>query len=264
MRPQRVTGTGGLGTRGLGTDAWRLKTDPHRPAPFVEYVENVRLAEVDLHRAAPRTLAIVALEATIDAGPRDFERHSLHRPAGDEIERRTGDANQVPVILAAEIRLDLPAVLRNPRSGIRRAGSYWFLSQTSLRPWSVKSASTCSMSDVSGAITSARPPVAIQSAPPPSSSLMRRTSPSTMPTYPQNRPASIAPTVVRPITRDGFRTSMRGSRAARWKSASAEICTPGQIAPPRYSPFAVIASSAVPVPQSTTTIGRGTLRPNRS
>src|SRR5262245_17231361 len=210
MRRQRVTGTGRLGTY-----AWRLKTDTHRPAPFVEYVENVRLAEVDLHRATPRTLAIVALEAAIDGGPRDFERHALHRPAGDEIERRTGDANQMPVILAAEIRLDLPAVLRNPSSEIRDAWGYWFLSHTSLRPWSVKSASTCSMSDVSGAITSARPPVAMHSAPPPSSSLMRRTSPSTMPTYPQNRPASIAPTVVRPITRDGFRTSMRGSRAAR-------------------------------------------------
>ena len=49
---------------------------------------------------------------------------------------------------------------------------------------------------------------------------------------------------------------MRGSRAARWNSASAEIVTPGQIAPPRYSPFAVIASSVVAVPKSTTISGR--------
>ena len=40
------------------------------------------------------------------------------------------------------------------------------------------------MSGVSGAMTSASPPVATQSALPPSSSLIRRTSPSTIPTYP--------------------------------------------------------------------------------
>src|SRR3954462_15802340 len=49
------------------------------------------------------------------------------------------------------------------------------------------------MSGVSGAITVARPPVAMHSALPPSSSLMRRTSPSTIPTYPKNNPDSIAP-----------------------------------------------------------------------
>src|SRR6185436_2655762 len=89
MRRQRVSGTKGLGTwglwtGGLGTDAWRLKADANRPAPFVEDVENVRLAEIDLHRTAPRPLAIVALEAAIDAGARDFERHSSRRPVGDE------------------------------------------------------------------------------------------------------------------------------------------------------------------------------------
>ena len=39
----------------------------------------------------------------------------------------------------------------------------------------------------------------------------------------------MALTVVLPITSHGFRTSTRGSLAARWNSASAEICTPGQI-----------------------------------
>ena len=41
-------------------------------------------------------------------------------------------------------------------------------------------------------------------------------------------PACIEPTVVRPTTLPGWRTSTRGSRAARWNSASAlmPICTP--------------------------------------
>ena len=57
------------------------------------------------------------------------------------------------------------------------------------------------------------------------------------------------------MTVAGLRTSIRGSRAARWNSASAEIVTPGQIGPPRYSPRAVTASSVVAVPKSQTTIG---------
>src|SRR5579864_1441866 len=74
----------------------------------------------------------------------------------------------------------------------------------------------------------------------------------------------MAPTVVRPMIVDGLRTSIRGSRAARWNSASAEIWTPGQIAPPRYSPFALIASSVVAVPKSTTMSGACAERPNFS
>ena len=54
----------------------------------------------------------------------------------------------------------------------------------------------------------------------------------------------------------GLRTSTRGSRAARWNSASAEMFTPGQMTPPRYSPRAVIASKVVAVPKSTTISAR--------
>ena len=61
--------------------------------------------------------------------------------------------------------------------------------------------------------------------------------------------------VVRPMTVAGLRTSIRGRRAARWNSASAEICGPGQITPPRYSPRAEMASKVVAVPKSTTMIG---------
>ena len=42
---------------------------------------------------------------------RHVERHAARRPAADLLERRADDANQVAVVLAAEVRLDLPAVL---------------------------------------------------------------------------------------------------------------------------------------------------------
>ena len=61
--------------------------------------------------------------------------------------------------------------------------------------------------------------------------------------------------MLRPTTRPGSRTSTRGSRAARWKSASALIPIPGQITPPPYSPPRVITSNVVAVPKSTTTAG---------
>ena len=57
---------------------------------------------------------------------------------------------------------------------------------------------------------------------------------------------------------------MRGSRAARWNSASAEIPMPGQITPPRYSPSAEIASNVVAVPKSTTMSGTPRPRPYAS
>ena len=57
-------------------------------------------------------LGVVALEVAIDAATRHLERHAARRPAADLLERGPDDANQVAVVLAAEIRLDLPAVLR--------------------------------------------------------------------------------------------------------------------------------------------------------
>ena len=57
------------------------------------------------------------------------------------------------------------------------------------------------------------------------------------------------------MTRPGSRTSTRGRRAARWKSASALIPIPGQITPPAYSPLRVTTSKVVAVPKSTTITG---------
>ena len=46
--------------------------------------------------------------------------------------------------------------------------------------------------------------------------------------------------------------STRGSLEALRKRASEEIMTPGEMAPPRYSPSADMASKVVAVPKSTT------------
>jgi len=68
---------------------------------------------------------------------------------------------------------------------------------------------------------SARPPVATACRVAADSSLMRLTNPSTMPTYPRTIPTASAPTVVRPQTCAGFRTSMRVQAPARrgWKAS---------------------------------------------
>ena len=58
-------------------------------------------------------------------------------------------------------------------------------------------------------------------------------------------------TVPVPITLAGFFTSIRGSRAARLNKASAEIPSPGAIAPPINSPLGDTTSKVVAVPIST-------------
>jgi hypothetical protein len=49
--------------------------------------------------------------------------------------------------------------------------------------------------------------------------------------------------------------STRGSRAARWNSASALMPAPVQMTPPTYSPFRLTTSKVVAVPKSTTITG---------
>jgi hypothetical protein len=69
----------------------------------------------------------------------------------------------------------------------------------------------------------------------------------------------------RPTTRRLADVDARQARRALETARPREIWTPGQIAPPRYSPFALIASSVVAVPKSTTIIGGGPARlPNFS
>src|SRR5205085_10441636 len=87
-----------------------LRDDAERAAPLVEQVEHVGVTEIDLHRPPPRALAVVTLEVPIDAGAGDLERHALLGPARHDLERRPDHANQMAVVLAAQIGLDLTAV----------------------------------------------------------------------------------------------------------------------------------------------------------
>ena len=60
----------------------------------------------------------------------------------------------------------------------------------------------------------------------------------------------MACTVLRPTGPGGGLSSTLGSRAVRPASACREISSPGAMAPPRYSPAALMASKVVPVPKS--------------
>src|SRR2546427_9687033 len=62
-------------------------------------------------------------------------------------------------------------------------------------------------------------------------------------------------TVSWPIAVLGRISSILGSFAARLNRASAEIRSPGAMAPPRYSPAAVTAQKVVAVPKSTMMMG---------
>ena len=63
-------------------------------------------------------------------------------------------------------------------------------------------------------------------------------------------PACMLVTVLRPMTLSGLTSSKRGSFAARSVSASAASFRPGQMAPPRNSPFSEITPKDVAVPKS--------------
>src|SRR2546422_5355016 len=62
-------------------------------------------------------------------------------------------------------------------------------------------------------------------------------------------------TVSGPMAVLGRSSSILGSFAARLNRASAEIRSPGAMAPPRYSPAAVTAQMVVAVPKSTMMMG---------
>src|SRR5205085_11680804 len=85
--------------------------DTHRPPPVVEPVEDVRLAELDAHRAAARPLRVVTLAVAIDAAVDDGERDSLRRPTRHLDEHRTGNPDQVTFVLPSQVGFDFPAVL---------------------------------------------------------------------------------------------------------------------------------------------------------
>src|SRR5512145_1733532 len=99
-RLYRLYGRGGIRDR-----------DAQCATPFIEDIQDVGLAELDAHRAPTRPLRVVPIEIAIDAPHRDGQRHALRRPATHLFERRPDDANEVTVVLAAEIGLDLATVV---------------------------------------------------------------------------------------------------------------------------------------------------------
>src|SRR5678815_1366788 len=81
-----------------------------RPSPFVEHVEDVGLAKLNLHRAPAWSLGVVALEIAIDPTLCDLDRNAARRPSAHLLERWSHDADQVSVVLSTEIGFKLPAV----------------------------------------------------------------------------------------------------------------------------------------------------------
>ena len=180
-----------------------------------------------------------------------FSGNALLRPALDALEGRTGDADQVAVVLSAEIRFEIAAVgfdidhclIAFPAPGAGRAAS--------------DSGSTCSISADSGATTDARPPVASD-----------RGGAAELRLHAAHQAfdhVDVSPEQSRIAWRRRCWCQSRAAVSARRCAAVSPrvetrlrrtACGPGQMTPPRYSPFADTASNVVAVPKSTTIIGR--------
>src|SRR5262245_13168090 len=87
------------------------RRDAQGAAPVVEDVEDVGLAELDADRPASRPFCVVAIEVPIDTALGNSQRNTSDGPAADLLERRSDDANEMAVIFAAQVRLDLPAIV---------------------------------------------------------------------------------------------------------------------------------------------------------
>ena len=82
------------------------RRQPRCATPLIEDVEDIRFAEVDLHRTSARALAIVAIEIAIDSSHGDLQRHAVRRPARHDLERWPDDPDQVAVVLATQVGFD--------------------------------------------------------------------------------------------------------------------------------------------------------------
>ena len=94
----------------LGCGCLPRQRDAHCAAPFVEHVQHVSFAELDPDRPPATVPGVVPLQVSVDAPVDDLQRHALIAPRTDGFERRTDDANEVPFVPAAQIRLNRPAV----------------------------------------------------------------------------------------------------------------------------------------------------------
>ena len=112
MPPRPVFG--GVGPAAADRSDAGLVGDPDRAPPFVEGIQNVRLAEFDPHRTATWSFGVVAFEVSIDSVTRNLQRHSPAGPPEDLLERGTDDANQMAIVLTTEVGLDCAAVPGRP------------------------------------------------------------------------------------------------------------------------------------------------------
>src|SRR5262245_27075002 len=83
----------------------------NRSFPLVEHVKHVGLAELDAHRPPPRAFGVVTLEIPVDAAHRELQRNPARRPAADLFECRADDSNEMAIVFAAQIRLQLPTIV---------------------------------------------------------------------------------------------------------------------------------------------------------
>src|SRR5262245_55516709 len=101
-RQRSALGTISVGFGGAGV--CRCLPDSNGAAPFIERIENIRFAKSDLDGTAPRTFCVVAIEVAIDAFARDLQRDTALRPFADLFERGSDDPDEMPVVLATEVR----------------------------------------------------------------------------------------------------------------------------------------------------------------
>src|SRR5688572_21045323 len=79
------------GDRGRATDA-------DGTPPVVERIQHIRLAELDPHWTASRSLRLVPLAAAIDAAERNLERDPAFSPRAHLFESRPDDPDQMPLV----------------------------------------------------------------------------------------------------------------------------------------------------------------------
>ena len=211
-----------------------------------------------LHRPATRTLAVVALEIPIDAGERNLEWNCRARPSATPA-RRTGRRRESDVRRSSDRgRFRSRGRTRQSAACNLQSARFDFVPTRFADPCSVRSGSTCSISGVSGAITAGKPAgrdahrVAAELAAHAARPALRpcRRSRRTVP-IPSRRPSSGRRRV------DGLRTSIRGKpRGALKQRVGRNRERQGRSRRRGIPPCAVIASSVVAVPKSTTIIGR--------
>jgi hypothetical protein len=87
------------------------KMDSHSAAPLVERIEHIGFTKIDSDGPPAWALGVVTVEIPIDTMSDDLGWNASRGPARHKLESRADDANQVAVILPAEVRFDVAAVL---------------------------------------------------------------------------------------------------------------------------------------------------------